>query len=256
MTFTNTNEFPAQCRVCAAPMPQGSDRCSRCKTLHAEFRRCEHCGGLTEVIEVNGVYVCNACSKPRIPMERSGISRSGREREALQKVGVARKREITLKFATFGTIALMLPLTLVLLIAFLASFTALTITFALVDVMVLVAAILLYRSSKKAHYDARNSMLDALGSAALDVMRAKGPITSQQLADQMGISQDNAEKALERLPARSDVRVDIDMIGAEQDGLVRYRIADPLRELQAQETMLAEFDVNENQPRLQVQKLN
>ena len=100
-------------------------------------------------------------------------------------------------------------------------------------------------TSKKAKSRADESMREAFGAVALDVMRQRGPITAPALAEVLGVPVEIADAALTRLPARTDVRVDTVLDERAADGQVRYRVSDqtmPAEVLSEHEAASADFD--------------
>lgn len=219
---------PSTCTTCGAPLPEGSDRCARCGTLHGEHRRCSGCGAKAEVIAKGGLrYVCAACGRPRVPIEQPGVVRSGGEREPLLRA------EADLKNAGLATVLGIVAavgtglLLMGALLGWLLDFGLVAAAFGLLSAIVAAAAAFAFVTSSKAKRRADDAMRDAFGAVALDVMRQRGTITSRALADVLGVPEPVADAALARLPARSDVRVDTLVDDrAAADGLVRYRIAD------------------------------
>jgi predicted RNA-binding Zn-ribbon protein involved in translation (DUF1610 family) len=214
----------ATCPVCGAAIVPGTDRCGRCGTLSGEHRVCYGCGARAEVIEKAGVWTCAACGRPRVPMEKPGVPRSGRERAVLAKVEQAHKRAIVAKGLGIAAIAADVFVGLVLAIAALAGFTALAIAIAIVTALVAASAFVAFGRSRAAAEEARLGMREAIGLVALDVMRAKGGLSAPELAEQLGVPVAQAEAALDRLPARDDVQVESVVDERSIDGQVRYRI--------------------------------
>lgn len=214
----------ANCPVCGAAVAPGTDRCGRCGTLSGEHRVCYGCGARAEVIERAGVWTCAACGRPRVPMEKPGVPRSGRERPVLAKVEHAHKRAIVAKGLGIAAIVADVFVGLVLAIAALAGFTALAIAIAIVTALVAASAFLAFGRARAAQAEARSGMRDAIGLVALDVMAAKGGLSAPELAAQLGVPVAEAEAALDRLPARDDVQVESVVDERSIDGQVRYRI--------------------------------
>lgn len=220
--------LPAACTTCGAPLAPGTDRCTRCGTLHGDHRRCYGCGAKAEVIPKDGfVFVCAACGRPRVPMEQPGIPRSGRELEPLARAGLARK-DVAIA-TTLGIVGLVLDAP----VLFLGAIFAIAglgilpwITFAFGFVILAVALYGLLGVAKRAKGRANEAMREAFQSVALDVMRTRGAITGRALAQQLGVPEHVADAVLERLPARDDVRVETVVDDKADDGLVRYRVAD------------------------------
>ncbi|GAC1352195.1 MAG: hypothetical protein NVSMB1_12640 [Polyangiales bacterium] len=100
--------------------------------------------------------------------------------------------------------------------------------FTLIFALIAVAASLysFYGPGKRATVRAQQAMNEALGAVALDVMRARGPLTARALAEQLGVSEEIADSALARLPGLSEVRVETVIDERAEDGLLRYRVAD------------------------------
>lgn len=218
---------PQNCSTCGAPLPPGTDRCGRCGSLHGEWRRCPGCNAKAEVIRKGGLlYVCAACGRPRIPFEQP-VARSGGEREALAKAD-ADLRSSTMA-SGLGIVAFVIAafaLGAVTLSFAVLEATGLGIAALVAMVMFLVAGVFGVVTSKGAKKRAEEQMRDALGAAAVDVMRQRGAISAAQLAQILGVPEDVADQALTRLPARNDVRVDTVLDDRAADGQVRYRIAD------------------------------
>ena len=217
----------SSCTVCGAPIASGSDRCGRCGAVFGDFRRCDGCGARAEVVHKGGmVYVCAACGRPRVPMERPGIVRSGRERPALLRAGDYRRDAALSKVVgvTGGSIAALLVLGALLMLAF-----GLKLVFLfLLGLSIFVAAMgaLGLRNATKSQKLADAAMRDALTSVAMDVLRARGPTTAPELAAQLGITEEVADKVLMQLPAQAQLRVETMVDERATDGLLRYRIAD------------------------------
>jgi len=240
--------LPAACTTCGNPLTPGSDRCTRCGTLHGDHRRCYGCGAKAEVIRKDGlVYVCAACGRPRVPMEKPGVPRSGREMEALARVEAARKDAVIATGLGIGALVIDAPILFLGAIFAIVGWTFLTLaTFGVGAVLAVVALMALLSTAKKAKARANDAMRDALGAVALDVMRAQGTTTSRALAEQLGVPEQVADAALERLPARDDVRVETVVDEKAADGLVRYRVAEdhtvPAEALESQDAEQANFD--------------
>lgn len=213
--------IPTVCTTCGAPMPPGSDRCGRCGTLHGDWRRCYGCGARAEVIRKDGnLFVCAACGRPRVPVEQP-IARSGGEREALARAEADHKSSViafSLSVVAFIIAAMALALGG---LVWLLGGTIFGIVMMIAMSIFIAAGVMGLTTSRKARVRASDAMRDALGAVALDVMRQRGPVTAQQLAEILGVPLDVAEAGLTRLPARSDVRVDTVI----EAGDVRYRIA-------------------------------
>jgi hypothetical protein len=160
-------------------------------------------------------------------MEQPGIPRSGRERAVLARVEQARKRAIVAKGLGVLGIAVVLFFVFVLAIAALASFGGIALWSGLFALLAAIASALAFARSRAAQGEARTDMRDAIGLVALDVLRARGALSAGQLAEQMGIPVAEAEAALDRLPARDDVRVESVLDESAVDGQLRYRFADP-----------------------------
>ncbi len=215
----------ATCPVCGAAVAPGTDRCGRCGALSGEHRVCYGCGARAEVVEKGGVWTCAACGRPRVPMEKPGVARSGRERAVLASVEQAHKRSIVTKGLGIAALVLDALIAPVLAIAALAGFTALSVAIAIATALVAVAAFVAFARARAAATEARAGMREAIGLVALDVMRARGGLSARELAEQLGVPVAEAEAALDRLPARDDVSVESVVDDRSIDGQVRYRIA-------------------------------
>lgn len=191
------------------------------------------------------LFVCSACGRPRVPMEQP-VQRTGAEREALARAEADNKSSV-IAFALgivgfviaaaalgIGSIALLIDFGFIATLMFVAM-----LVFAVAGVFGVI-------TSKKGRARADDAMRDAFGAVALDVMRQRGPVTAQQLAQVLGVPEQVADAALTRLPARTDVRVDTVLDERAADGQVRYRIADATLPaetlLAAQDAASADFD--------------
>ena len=158
-------------------------------------------------------------------MERPGVVKSGRERPYLVRAGEHRRDAAVSNVAGIVAItiaAFMAMISLFWIFAFGLGFFGGT----GLGVAIFVALMGFYGvgNSKKNTRLASEQMGEALSLVAMDVMRARGPVTSKQLAEQMGIPEETAEKILAVLPAKFRVETVVDERAT--DGLLRYRISD------------------------------
>jgi hypothetical protein len=171
------------------------------------------------------IFVCAACGRPRIPMERAGVVKSGRERPILVRAGEHRRDAAVSNVAGIVGIsiaAFIALISMVWIFAFgLGFFGGTGVAFAIFTALMGMYGV---GNAKKNERLANEQMSEALGLVAMDVMRSKGPVTSKQLGEQMGIPEDVAEKILAVLPAKFRVETVVDERAT--DGLLRYRIAD------------------------------
>ena len=215
------------CTVCGAPLVPGSDRCGRCGAVHGDFRTCEGCGAHAEVVHKGGmVYVCAACGRPRVPMEQPGVVRSGRERAALARAGDHRRDATVSQVA--GVIGVAVAAFIVLLAMVMLAFGLNLVFLFTLGLAIFVAAMGAFGfvNATKNQKLADGAMREALTSVAIDVLRARGPTTAPQLAAQLGIGEDVADRVLMQLPAQPQLRVETMVDERASDGLLRYRIAD------------------------------
>lgn len=179
-------------------------------------------------------------------MEQGGIPRSGREREALGKA------EADLRDGMLATVLGIVAFVIATVLLAFALFSVLLEWGLLSAIFFILTALLggaggfAFMRKGAARKRAEESMQDAFGSVALDVLRARGPTTSAALAQIMGVSEPVADRALTRLPARTDVRVDTVIDDRAADGMVRYRIAEdqtlPADSAILQDAATASFD--------------
>lgn len=239
--------LPTVCSTCGAGLPAGSDRCTRCGTLHGAFRTCPHCHARAEVVAKDGMlFVCAACGKPRVPVEKP-IQRTGGEGRAIAEATSARGDWL------FGSVAAIGALVPSLLLGVTAMILLMTVGFGLGFLLTLgiggvfgAVSLFAFSRAKAAAKRAEEAMRDAFGSVALDAIRTHGPLSPRQLAEILGVPEPVAEAALARLPTRTDVRVDTVLDDrSAADGQIRYRIAEearPEQTLDAQSAELADFD--------------
>jgi hypothetical protein len=177
--------------------------------------------------------------RPRVPMEKPGVTLSGRERPHLRKADEEQKRAVVRKGIGYAAIAVDVVVAIFAGIAFLAGFTGLGIAISVfMTIVFMLGFVASFASAKGARARAVQAMNDAMDSAVVDVLAAKGAMTAPALADQMGITREEAEKVLDRLPAKSAVHSVVDDRAA--DGLVRYRLEDPTRTMAMEEAADAE----------------
>ena len=158
-------------------------------------------------------------------MERAGVVKSGRERPILMRAGEHRRDAAVSNVAGIVGITIAAFMALVSLIWILA-FGLGVFGGGILGFAIFVALMGFYGvgNAKKNTRLASEQMSEALGLVAMDVMRQRGPVTSKQLGEQMGIPEDVAEKILAVLPAKFRVETVVDERAT--DGLLRYRISD------------------------------
>ncbi len=236
--------LPTACTTCTAPLPAGSDRCTRCGTLHGEFRVCPHCRAKAEVIPKSGlIFVCAACGKPRVPVEKP-VTRTYAEAATLAQATDARGDWLLASVAGIAAMvpSLILATTAVILLMTLGLGLGFFLTGGIGAAFGFVALFALGRAAA-ANRRAEAAMGDAFGAVALDAMRTHGPLSAPQLAEILGVSETVASEALARLPARTDVRVDTVIDDRAADGQVRYRIEQDVQPgVEGESAELAAFD--------------
>lgn len=215
----------AVCTTCGTPLPPGTDRCPRCGTLAGDHRRCYGCGARAEVIQRDGLFVCAACGRPRVPMEGPGIVRSGRERAPLARIGQLKHDANVSRFVSIVgfVVAFFVLMFGAAFVSFLPIFG-----YAIMAIAGIVTAAGLYGMgrAKSKLKEGRIAMEEAISLVAHDVIRSRGTISAQQLAEQMGLPLDLAERTLDRLPANPQLRVETVIDEQSTDGKLRYRIGD------------------------------
>ena len=235
------------CTTCREPLPAGTDRCPRCGALSGDFRKCYGCGARAEVIRKDGgMFVCAACGRPRVPLEKPGFFPSGNERPALERAGSANKDATISKI---GGIMALVVAGLVAVIALLPLFLSWT-AFGLVLVgiaafIAFIGAFGIVNGGKNRALAAQH-MTDAIASVAFDLMKQRGPISPHMLSEQLGIPEEVAEKALNKLPADPHLRVETVIDERAADGQLRYRVEagaiEPTPGMSLEEAEQASFD--------------
>ena len=79
-------------------------------------------------------------------------------------------------------------------------------------------------NARKNRAQAEHAMTEAIASVALDLMKQRGAISPKMLSEQLGLPEDVAEKALNRLPADPRLRVETVIDERAADGQLRYRV--------------------------------
>jgi hypothetical protein len=215
------------CTTCREPLPPGTDRCLRCGALSGDFRRCYGCGARAEVIRKDsGVFVCAACGRPRVPIEKPGFAPSGNERPALERAGTA-ARDATI--SRVGGVMAFVVAALIVLTALLPLFLGWTgfglVLVGLAAAIAFVGGFGIVNAGKNAAH-AKKHMTDAIASVALDLMKQRGALSPHMVSEQLGIPEDVAEKALNQLPADPRLRVETVIDERAADGQLRYRLDD------------------------------
>ncbi len=215
----------AVCSTCGTPLPPGSDRCPRCGTLAGDHRRCYGCGARAEVVQRDGLFVCAACGRPRVPMEGAGIVRSGRERAPLARIAQLKHDANVSRFVSI--VGFVVAFFVLMLGAGFVSFLPIF-GYAIMAIAAIIvgAGLVGLGRSKSRLKEGRVAMEEAIALVAHDVIRSRGSISAQQLAEQMGLPYDLAERTLDRLPADPQLRVETVIDEQSTDGKLRYRIAD------------------------------
>ncbi|MEO7093431.1 MAG: hypothetical protein ABI175_09280 [Polyangiales bacterium] len=215
------------CTTCREPLPAGSDRCARCGALSGDFRRCYGCGARAEVIQKDGgMFVCAACGRPRVPVEKPGFAPSGNERPALERAARSHRDAIISRVGGIMAFVVAAILAVTALLPLFLGWTAFGLT--VVGLAALIAFVGGFGvvNAKKNRTQAVSHMTDAIASVALDLMKQRGALSPRMVSDQLGIPEDVAEKALNKLPADPRLRVETVIDERAADGQLRYRLDD------------------------------
>lgn len=172
------------------------------------------------------VWICAACGRPRVPVERDDVVVSRSAQASLERVATARSRYIVARLGLGAAIALDVLTTLLGGLAAAGGSMGIAVPLLVFSAFATLMAVLAFTVGRASQASANAAMREAIGSVAVDTMRARGPVSAAHFAESLGVPVDVAERALASLPARTDVRVDSYVDERATDGQVRYRIAD------------------------------
>jgi hypothetical protein len=215
------------CTTCREPLPAGTDRCPRCGALSGDFRRCYGCGARAEVIQKDGgMFVCAACGRPRVPVEKPGFAPSGNERPALERAGLSARDGTISKVGGIMAFVVAALIGLTALLPLFLGWTAFGLVLVGLTAFIAFVGAFGLVNGKKNRAQAQKHMTDAIASVALDLMKQRGAISPRMLSEQLGVPEDVAEKALNKLPADPRLRVETVIDERAADGQLRYRLDD------------------------------
>ncbi|WP_437632176.1 zinc ribbon domain-containing protein [Sorangium sp. So ce854] len=204
-----TSSGAPRCRVCAAAIAPGSDRCPQCGA-DQRAEACPHCSGVAGVSAHPELrFRCDVCGGPRVPVADARIKRSGREAPLLQKARAAASARSAWRAAgiaasaLFGFELFLFAVLLLVLSASVGLFTAGLLTMAPVAVFALWA----FRRAKSRGQDVAPALDAAWVSVASDVARqSERPLTAGALASTLRIGEPQAEELLALLEVNDVVR--------------------------------------------------
>lgn len=204
-----TSSGAPRCRVCAAAIAPGSDRCPKCGA-DQRAEACPHCSGVAGVSAHPELrFRCDVCGGPRVPVADARIKRSGREVPLLQKARAAASARSAWRAAgiaasaLFGFELFLFAVLLLVLSASVGLFTAGLLTMAPVAVFALWA----FRRAKSRGQDVAPALDAAWVSVASDVARqSERPLTAGALASTLRIGEPQAEELLALLEVNDVVR--------------------------------------------------
>ncbi|HTN86603.1 MAG TPA: zinc ribbon domain-containing protein [Sorangium sp.] len=245
----------ARCRVCAAALAPGSDRCPQCGADQGA-EACPHCGGVAGVsAHAELRFRCDVCGGPRVPVADARVKRSGREVPLLQKARAAASARSVWRAAgiaasaLFGFEVFLFAVLLLVLSASFGLFAAGVLTMAPVAVFALWA----FRRARSRGQDIAPALDAAWVSVASDVARqTERPLTASGLASTLRIGESQAEELLALLEVNDVVRgavspagefgyapklrvgaapageAEADALAAEEEAFAAGRAAEPL----------------------------
>lgn len=199
----------ARCRVCAAALAPGSDRCPQCGA-DQRAEACPHCGGVAGVsAHAELRFRCDVCGGPRVPVTDARVKRSGRELPLLQKARAAASARSVWRAAgvaasaLFGFEVFLFAVLLLVLNASVGLFASGLLTMAPVAAFALWAL----RRAKSRSRDIAPALDAAWVSVASDVARqTERPLTAGGLASTLRIAEPQAEELLALLEVNDVVR--------------------------------------------------
>ncbi len=203
-----------RCKACAADIPADAAVCPRCGTSqHMEV--CPLCGATAGVSRDEELrYRCDVCGGPRVPLDKKGVRRSGKEVALLKRADAARKaRARSRAGAVLAGIATAGAFGVVALVGLLGAIGVLDLGlgFVLGSLFVtapLIAAVAWLVSKARASGKEIAPALDAAWiAAATDVAeQSSEPVTARSLAEALRIEAAQAEEHIALLEAHDVVR--------------------------------------------------
>lgn len=229
---TGTSE--SRCPACGASVPAGRPRCPQCGRVQGEENRCPHCHAVAAVMPAGAGFVCAACNGPReklpgtvvferpaLPVSRSslapkaaspGAQAAGFDRNAGDGAHAAATFLKAGGVVFFGAAAI--TLAAAVLVASLPGSAILGVAalgFGFGGGLFLRGG----RSQKRKGDDAK---VAALETALLRVAEKHGAVlTASDAARELGISVQDADRALTRMSDGTRVSLEVD-----DEGLIRY----------------------------------
>ena len=198
-----------------------------------EQDRCPHCGVVADSEPTRGLrYRCRVCGAPRVPLDRPGVERSGKELAPLKQAQRLRLRRGAWQVAgvalgSLGLLSFLITIGILMLVTpgLLASAAAA----AAAATPLLLAAVALLKSRRVGREI--NAALDAAWrSVAADLVRHEADeMDAQQLGRAMRLEDHEAELLLSALSAQDVVRTRI-----TDAGDVVYRASEPAQRLRVE----------------------
>ena len=206
---------PTTCPSCGSAVPEGSARCPACSKVLSDDSRCPKCGSTAPVNEVGlGRYACAMCGGERTLGEGTVVATS------LADNLLRRARNLRLAmwvFRLLGVGSLAVGAVVGGLLTLLSSTGAV-----LAGVGFAGLAVSSWWLSRRLGKDAATQLDAARDHRLLSAGAQHTGVTAATAARVLAIGEGEADAALTQLAKQGKMELDVD-----DDGVVRYRVADP-----------------------------
>ncbi len=221
----------ATCPACGANAFEAG-ACTRCGYASGEGHRCPHCGAIARaeprVEGTSTTWVCAMCGGPRIPGGVGGEEAAIALREARALLGGAtRAKARSIAWTILAVLA-----TLVVIAASAKEALAATLVLLVLAIVPALLAVRARMQGGKRKENADAALERAWLAAAEEIAgRSREGVTAKDLAKELSIDPERADRLLTQLTVHDKTRIDVG-----EDAMVRYSVApDVLAEAAAAE---------------------
>jgi hypothetical protein len=210
--------LPERCPTCGTGIPAGASRCPGCGRVFGEDNRCPHCHAIAAVrSDGAGAYVCVACGKPRVRKPDTTLLGEDHGRPSLlpRPVSAAGRAMRAVGTLSIGSGVLGAALATAALGTGVAG---LAVAAAVGAVSVLLGLALFRRASGSDRAARARDEESAAARVRAAASRLGGDVTAAQLAEQLGVPVEEADRALTAMADGTHVTVEVDT----ETGAVHY----------------------------------
>jgi hypothetical protein len=215
--------LPERCPTCGTQVPPGAARCPGCGRVFGEDNRCPHCHAIAAVRPDGDGYVCVACGKPRTRKPLTTVLGEEPGRASLVPRPVS-MRGRALRTAGTASVAAAIAGAALATVVLGTGVVGIATAAAVGAVFVLLGLRFFRRASgvdeEARALDQKTAAAKVHGAAA----RLGGDVTAAQVAEQLGVSVEEADRALTAMADGTKVTVEVDT----DTGTVHYVFAEIL----------------------------